>query len=73
MCLECDGPLSVPFVYWHGAQPLLFHGECAEILGAALLKDSRECELAADPRPHWRRRAVATVRHRLRAEERSAA
>jgi len=66
-CVECGEPIELPAVYWHGATRLLLHADCAQHLGIALLQDARECDLAASP--HWRRRAVATVKHRLVTEE----
>lgn len=57
--------LYAPAARPDGTPPLA----CAAHKGAALLKDSRECELAENPAPHWRLRAIDTVRYRLRAEE----
>lgn len=72
-CVECGEPVAPPCVHWQGVRTLLLHAECAASLGPHLIADARECELAGDPGPHWRRRAVATVRHRLQAAEVSAA
>lgn len=68
-CLECARPVSPPFVLWHGIRQLLFHPECAARIGAHLIADAREATLAGDAGPHWRRRLVGAVRHRLMAEE----
>jgi hypothetical protein len=68
-CLECARPVIPPFVCWRGTKLLLLHAECAARIGAHLIADAREAQLAADPAAHWRRRAVATVRQRLQAEE----
>lgn len=72
-CVECGYELELPFVYWHGAQPLLFDPECAARLGAHLIGDAREATLAAARQPHWRRRLVWAVRNRLVGEEESVA
>jgi hypothetical protein len=73
-CVGCGDPVHPPCIFWQTTRgELLLHGHCAEHLAVGLIKDSRECELASDPGPHWRRRAVATVRHRLQIEERQVA
>lgn len=69
LCSDCGKLIELPAVIWQGIRQELLHAACAAHKGAALLKDSRECELAADPRLHWRRRALGTVRHRLQVEE----
>lgn len=72
-CSECGSEVRPPAVYWHGEKLLLFHPECAGRLGQHLIADAREAQLAGDPAPHWRRRAAATLKHRLSIEETSAA
>jgi hypothetical protein len=69
ICQECGGELEPPCVAWHGTTLLLFHPSCAARIAPHLLMDSREATLAADSGPHWRRRLLAGVRHRLTAEE----
>lgn len=72
-CASCAEPVSPPCIFWQGASTAwLLHQACAEHLGGAFLKDSRECELASDPGEHWRRRLITGVRHRLMVEERVA-
>lgn len=71
-CWSCGLPLELPLVVWHAESLLTLHADCAAQLGAHLLMDSREAQLAGKPEPHWSRRAVAVVRHRLRAQERAA-
>jgi hypothetical protein len=72
-CEECGQAVSGPSVVRQGVHYLVWHPPCAAVVGPALLMDSREATLAADPEPRWHRRAVAAVRHRLQVEERSAA
>jgi hypothetical protein len=69
MCEGCGEAIQVPCVYWHGRRTLFWHPECATTIGAHLIADAREATLAVDPRPHWRKRVVSAVRHRLMAEE----
>ncbi len=68
-CSDCGHPLLLPAVVWQRVRLELLHPDCAERKGVALLKDSRECELATNPAPRQRRRAIASVRHRLLTEE----
>lgn len=68
-CVECAGALRPPLVYWVGARLLLFHPGCAAELGPHLIADAREATLAIAPEPHWRRRLIDGVRHRLKLEE----
>lgn len=72
-CIECGRPIAPPLVYWQGAETLMLHVECAAMLGPHLIADAREAQLAMDPEPVWRRRAVTAVRHRLETEEWAAA
>jgi hypothetical protein len=69
MCEECAEVIQLPAVYWHGRRTLFWHPACAARIGAHLIADAREATLAADPGPHWRRRLLGAVRHRLLAEE----
>jgi hypothetical protein len=71
-CLECGEALKCQVVYWQAAALLLFHPSCAARLGPHLIADSREAVLAGAADPRWRRRAIATVRRQLVAEERVA-
>jgi hypothetical protein len=68
-CAECGSEVRPPAVYWHGEKLMLFHPECAARLGPHLIADAREATLAGDPGSNWRRRAIATVRHRMRLGE----
>lgn len=72
-CIECSDAIAPPLVYWQTSdRTLLLHADCAARLGPHLIADAREAALAAHPEAHWRRRAIATVRHRLDVEERVA-
>lgn len=68
-CADCGGQVDPPAVTWWASQWLILHANCARALGGHLIADSRECELASAQAPHWRRRAIAAVRHRLKTEE----
>jgi hypothetical protein len=68
-CFFCGVQVTLPCVVWHGNFLVVFHPACARSLGAHLIADSREAELAGDPQPHWRRRAIGTMRYRLIKEE----
>lgn len=61
--------VAQPGVFWQGERPLLFHTLCASRLGAHLIADAREAELAGDSEGRWRNRLIAAVRHRFAMEE----
>lgn len=72
-CFVCDERLTLPMVCWVGVNVVLLHAKCAAFLGPHLIADAREAMLAGASGVHWRRRAIAAVRHRLVVEENSAA
>jgi hypothetical protein len=68
-CASCSDPVWPPCCFWQGATQLFLHADCAAHLGPNLIADAREAMLGGDPGPHWRKRLVDAVRHRLVAEE----
>jgi hypothetical protein len=59
----------LPAVYWQGASaPIALHGGCARKLGAHLIADAREAELASAVQP-WPRRTARVLREALTAAE----
>jgi hypothetical protein len=70
VCWYCGQPLGPePVVLWRGTDGLLtLHGHCARALGAHLVADSREAELASG-RPPWTRRVARAAGAALRAHE----
>ena len=71
-CFLCHEPVCLfsnsVGVMWMGTTEIVLHPGCAAKLGAELLKDSREAELAGGEQP-WRRRAARVFRSALRIEE----
>ena len=67
LCLE-DVPTTVPAVMWSGTRRILLHVPCARKLGAHLIGDAREAELASGVRP-WATRAARVAGSALRVLE----
>jgi hypothetical protein len=50
-CFQCSGPVSVPFVHWHGdgddgeLVSLAFHPQCALHFGLRFMRDVHELDL----------------------------
>lgn len=73
-CAECAEVVDPPLVYWRAAEKdVFYHPSCALAVAPHLIGDAREATLAAGSEDFWRGRAIATVRHRLKTEETSAA
>src|ERR1051326_2271129 len=46
-CALCGDPIAPPVVCWSGLDLLVWHPRCAAKLGAHLIADAREADLAA--------------------------
>jgi hypothetical protein len=68
-CASCTELIAPPAVFWCGLDMLFWHPRCAARLGAHLIADAREADLAAAAPSQWRHRLVTAVRHRLEREE----
>jgi hypothetical protein len=71
-CFVCDAPVTsaVSAVVWYGdTMTLLLHSRCAGRLGAALLGDEREADLARGRSAHWSSRVARAVRSAIRFDE----
>jgi hypothetical protein len=71
-CFVCGAPVTstAPAVGWYGAtMTLLLHPRCAGRLGAALLGDEREADLAGGQSAHWSNRAARAAGSAIRFRE----
>jgi hypothetical protein len=71
-CFRCDEPVELDgvAVVWMGTDVISLHPACARQLGAHLIADSREAELAGSTgQGHWQRRGARALRSALMTAE----